>query len=541
MKKIFGLFLLFIILSSPVILADSKYPDVVVVTSQHYASSVGAMIIKQGGNIADAAVAIAYALAVVHPSCGNLFGGGFALVHMNGRSKIIDFREVAPNHLTGKVWRQSDRSTQDFLSIAVPGTVAGINTLHQRYARLPLSVDLQPAIDLAENGYVLKSGDLFFINQGYNRKNFSVAAQRQFSIANAHLHAGDKLVQPDLANVLRLIAKKGNGGFYTGPVAQRVIHYIQTNGGVMSLDDLKRYQAKVVTPLVCSYRGFKVIATPPPSRGGFILCQMLHDFSINHTSSQKSFFSKDVVLSNIKSMRQSFATASRYIGNPSYSSYKVQQLLHQMKKSQTHVWRKPDLESEKLHTTSFVIADEHGNAISITYTLNDFFGSGKMAPDTGFFLNDGIKDFNLNSNKSQINQLKPGNAPVSSMNPVMIFNNNRLFLALGTPGGLTIPSQEALVIEGVVDYGWSLRKALSQPRYYSRGQNIYLERSASRSLENRFSKWFPSKLRLGSHYGSDAWGGVTIIKMDAHGHLSGAIDPRRTAGSAVAITGDYRL
>lgn len=513
----------------------NRHPRGIVVTSEHYASLVGADIFRKGGNVADVAVAVAYALAVVHPSSGNLAGGGFALVHMHDRSKVIDFREVAPKHLNRELWKNADATSRLYLSTAVPGTVAGINVIHKRYAHLPLSVDMQPAINLAEKGFVLQPADLFFIKQGYKRKNFSPAARRQFTINHRYLRAGDRLIQPDLANSLKLIAKQGNSGFYQGETAEKMVRYIQQHNGVLNLNDLKSYRAKILTPLTCSYRGLRVVATPPPSQGGFILCRLLQNFSTYHSSSKRSFYSKNNVIKTVAAMQQSFAEASRYIGDPRYSPYNAQSILNKRKKRHHHIALKAGVSTEGFHTTSFVVADGNGNAISITYSLNDFFGSGKMAPGTGFFLNDEVKDFDLSLTKSGINQLKPSHAPVSSMNPVMIFRHKHLFLALGTPGGSTIPTQEALVLKGLIDYDWSLKKALKQPRYHSSNKAIYLERLAKKSLRQQFHAWFARRLTLGSHYGFDAWGGMTIVHMSAEGRLRGAVDPRRPAGAVIVI------
>ena len=504
-----------------------------VVSAEYRASNVGATILKAGGNAVDAAVAMAFALAVVHPGCGNLGGGGFALIHMNDNFFALDFREDSPEKLKVSDWRQASKKRKVFLSTAVPGTVAGLMAMHQRFGQLSLHQDMQAAIQLAYKGFPLVAGDLFFIQQGLKHTEFSSEAKKIFSDHGDPLEAGDYLYQPALAKTLRTISNQGGAAFYHGRIADDLLAYVHKYGGLITKKDLEHYRVHWFKPLTCFYRGYEIITMPPPSQGGYVICRSLNLLKDRPLAKYKPL-SQQPVTSMVKAMRQSFKEAKQFLGDPDQMQVSAQRLISDPQARK--MMRTPKVRiqtNEGLHTTSLVVVDQAGNAVSLTYSLNHFFGNGQMPPKLGFFLNNTIKDFNFND-QALPNSYHPDHTPMSSIAPTMIMKGKQLSIIMGTPGGSTIPTQLIELITSVVDHHLSLKQALNLPRFHAKGQAVCLEKHAKEKVKKRFASWFP-KLEFGLPFGFDAWGGAVVIQRDGKNGWKGAVDPRRPAGSVAKL------
>jgi gamma-glutamyltranspeptidase/glutathione hydrolase len=504
--------------------------DSAVVSAQRLATNVGVYIIKSGGNAIDAAVAMGYALAVVHPSCGNIGGGGFMLVYWHGKPIVIDFRERAPKNLTQAKLNNAKGVMKDALTVGVPGTVAGLNKAHAMFARLPLSFDMQPAIVLAENGFKLTKPDLFFIGQGYKHNKFNNSSRVDFLPHDKELIVGDVLKQPQLANTLRHIAKSGDGAFYNGDFAQNLVAYVDKNGGVLSLKDMQSYQAIVQSPLVCSYNGDVIYTAGPPSRGGFVLCKILH--SVSGLKAPQNFYQPIWLRANLEAMSQADTLAKYKIADPKYMQNNAQSILQG---TDQHNRAASLYRREGFNTTSFVTKDSSGNAVATIYSLNGYFGSGMMTPGSGVFLNDQINDFYMPKlgNKVDIPGVLHGGAvPVSSMAPTMMLRHGHLIFVAGTPGGDTIPTQLALLIESLVSFNEKLDYAVNKPRYHMNSDGtLYVEKNAPEDLKLQLKRLgYPTK--EGSIYGYDVWGGMTALWQKKNGKWDAVMDYRRPGGLA---------
>lgn len=528
------------------------------VSSQHYATKVGVDILKKGGNAIDAAVAMGYALAVVDPCCGNIGGGGFMLIHFaNGKNTFINFREKAPQAIHTKMFLDShgnaikEKSVYGYLAVGVPGTVLGLNTALKKYGTMPLKEMIQPAIDLAKNGFVLVPGDNKILN-GLElfRKQSNVAAI--FLKNNQPYKTGDRLIQKDLANTLKLIAQQGSEAFYNGKIADQIVAVSKKNGGVLSKDDFKNYSIVETQPITCSYRGYQIITTPPPG-GGVTVCEI---FNISEGYPLKSYGFHSTMATHYvtEAMRYAYADRNAYLGDPNFIEIPVNKLIS--KKYAEQIRRKilPNeagysyeigfvaKAKEKANTTSYVVVDKYGNAVSVTYTLNDDFGADVIAEDTGFFLNNEIDDFAIKTDtpntyeliQGKANLLAPNKRPLSSIAPTMIMKNNELFMILGTPGGSTIPTQIVETIQNVIDFNMPLQNAVDASRYHMQWlpDVIFIEPNTFSISVMTELKAMNYEFKSGSPFGTIRWGAVTAIMKNAN-QWDGAVDIRRPAGLAL--------
>jgi gamma-glutamyltranspeptidase / glutathione hydrolase len=387
-------------------------PKAMVVTAQHLATDIGVAILKKGGNAVDAAVAVGYALAVVHPCCGNIGGGGFMVVHRaNGENLFLDFREKAPLAATPTMFQDAsgnvvpERSRASWLAIGVPGTVMGLDEALTTYGTMSRAEVMAPAIALARDGFTLTEADAHIL--GLRTKDFV----SQPNVARIFLHpdgspftAGERLVQPALANTLDLIAKGGADAFYKGPIAQAIVSASQKNGGLFTLKDFADYTAPWSDPVNCAYHGYQVISSPPPSSGGTTVCEILQIVQ-PYPFAKWGFGSPEVTHALVEAERHAFADRNTYLGDPAFVQNPTDALLSPEHSAKIRAEIKPDQATpssqvqgslgaaEGLHTTHYAIVDAQGNAVSVTYTLNFFFGNAKIAGDTGFFLNDEMDDF----------------------------------------------------------------------------------------------------------------------------------------------------
>jgi gamma-glutamyltranspeptidase/glutathione hydrolase len=375
----------------------ARAPHAMVVTEQHYATQVGVDVLRHGGNAVDAAVAVGYALAVVDPCCGNIGGGGFMLIRMHdGRERFIDFRERAPLRAKPSLYLDKNGnvvpklSTKGYLAVGVPGTVMGLERARTEFGTRSRAALLAPAIALAKNGYLVGAGD----------------ARVYQSMPNDTVQTGETLKQPELAATLETIAQNGPDAFYRGPIAQAIVAASNKNGGILSMKDFASYYVNELAPVHCSYRGYDLISAPPPSSGGVTLCEILNIVS-PYSFKRWGWGSTQSAHYAVEAERRAYADRNTYLGDPSFVKNPVAQLLspkyaatlrasisanRATPSSQVH----PGLGAvahENAQTTHYSIVDSAGDAVAVTYTINDAFGAGVEAGNTGFFLNDEMDDF----------------------------------------------------------------------------------------------------------------------------------------------------
>jgi gamma-glutamyltranspeptidase/glutathione hydrolase len=468
-----------------------------VVTAQHLATQVGVEVLKSGGNAIDAAVAVGYALAVVYPAAGNLGGGGFATLQLaDGQRHFIDFRETAPLAASADMYLDAQgqlipgASTIGHKAVAVPGTVAGLELLRQRFGSLPRQRLLKPAIALARRGFVLQQSDVDMIAE--------VAEQLRRDPASAAIFlrpdgqppkAGDRLRQRDLARSLQLIATKGAAGFYQGSTAAALSQSSQTGGGLLTMQDLANYRAVERTPIECSYRGLTIVSAPPPSSGGVVLCEMLNILEA-YPLAEHGWGSAQASHWMIEAMRHAYVDRNHYLGDPDFVENPINRLL-----DKAHAARIRDsiddqraADSSELapgkaphegsHTTHYSIADRHGNVVALTYTLNDWFGAKVTAAGTGILLNNEMDDFTSALGQPNLygliqgkaNAIAPLKRPLSSMTPTLVIRDGQPLMVLGSPGGSRIITAVLHTLINVVDFGMNAQEAVNAPRFHQQWQ-----------------------------------------------------------------------
>ncbi len=564
-KKLLYFFLLFFIplFSSAAFLPPASSTQAMVSTEQHLATEVGLKIFQEGGNAIDAAVAVGYALAVVHPCCGNLGGGGFMLIHLvNGKNVAINFREKAPAAITGDVFFDSNGrlkpdALSGYLPVGIPGTVMGLNTALQKYGTLSLRQVMKPAIQLASQGFILTKPDTDILQ--LHTREFS----EDPAVASIFLHhgkpyqPGERLIQLHLAKTLQLISEKGTSAFYEGPIAQEIVAASQQHGGVLSLADFRHYSIKITDPLECSYRGYRIITVAPPS-SGVIVCEILNIVA-GYPLNQLGFHSAETVHDNVEAMRYAFADRNRYLGDPDFVQNPVAKLLSPTYAKEIRSQIKPnqagdsknigfftDQNREKANTTHYAVIDGQGNAVSVTYTLNGFFGSKVIPGNTGFFLNNELDDFSLRvgvPNKFQLvqgkaNLIQGNKRPLSSMSPTLVMKDNRVFMLLGAAGGSTIITTVVETIENVIDFGMDINAAVNQPRYHMQWlpDQIYREPFAFSADTLKQLQAMGYKTVIGGPYGTQLWGQAAAISVSTKNKIYyGAADNRSPAALAAGL------
>jgi gamma-glutamyltranspeptidase/glutathione hydrolase len=463
-----------------------------VVTSQRLASEVGRQILEQGGNAVDAAVAVGYALAVTNPCCGNLGGGGFATLHLaDGRDVFLNFREKAPAAASENMYLDEKGelvpglSLKGYLSVAVPGTVMGLETLREKYGSLPRQVLMAPAITLADEGFILAKGDADIL--AASAKHFvgepNVAAI--FLNNGKPWQSGQRFVQKDLARTLKLIADEGPDAFYKGGIADAIVAASSANGGRLAKKDFADYRVAETAPVTCSYRGHVLISAPPPSSGGTAICQILGVIEA-YPMAEFGHHSAKAIHTMVEAMRHTFVDRNFLLGDPQFVSNPVEHLLSKEHSARIRAKIDPAKASsskdvqpgiaphEGTETTHYSIVDKAGNAVAVTYTINALFGAKVIAGSTGFFLNDEMDDFTTKLGAANLfglvqgkkNAIAPGKRPLSSMSPTIITKNGRTFMVLGSPGGSRIISIAVGVILNVVEYGMNIQEAVNAPRIH---------------------------------------------------------------------------
>ena len=529
------------------------------VSSQRDASKAGADILAAGGNAIDAAVAIGYALAVTHPCCGNIGGGGFATIHLaNGKDTFINFREKAPAAATPNMYLDANGnvipglSLRGYKAIGVPGSVMGFQKMLDEYGTMKREQVMAPAIKLAEEGYILQEGDVRvygFANDAF-AKEPNVAAI--FLNNGQPWKTGDRLVQKNLAATLKEISAQGPDVFYKGDIAQRVVDASKANGGLLTMKDFADFTVTEGPTLNCSYRGYKIISSPPPSSGGISMCEIFNILSAYPMDKMPAHSAKSIHLM-VEAMRHTYVDRNFSLGDPAFVKNPIDKILS--KKHAAAIRAKidpvkatpsdqvkfgtPPHESDQ--TTHYSVVDKFGNAVSVTYTLNGGFGSQVIAGDTGFFLNNEMDDFTSKVGAPNLfgliqgdtNSIQPGKRPLSSMSPTVITKNGKIFMVTGSPGGARIITITLESILNVIDHKMNVQAAVDTPRIHHQWMpdTVYIEDNAvtpevRKELEANGYKFTESR-----PWGSDE--AIIIGVKNGKRVLYGANDSRATAGAAI--------
>jgi len=463
-----------------------------VVTAQHLATRIGVDVLKDGGNAVDAAVAVGYALAVVYPAAGNLGGGGFMTLQLaDGRKTFLDFREKAPLAATADMYLGPDGqvipglSTKGHLAVAVPGTVSGLEAALAKYGTMKRAALLAPALRLAEDGFVLEQGDVDMLRTASADFRADPPSAAIFLNRGEPFEVGSRLVQKDLAKTLRRIADEGARGFYQGPVGAALVTASRAGKGILTQADLDRYTTRELAPVECDYRGLHIVSAPPPSSGGVILCEMLNVLE-GYPLKDWGFRSARAVHVQIEAMRHAYLDRNSTLGDPDFVKNPLERLLDKAYAARLRAAVDPARAGvskntvpgtpphEGTNTTHYSIVDRFGNAVAVTYTLNDWFGAKVTAAGTGVLLNNEMDDFTAKPGvpnhyglvQGQANAIAPGKRPLSSMSPTLVTQGGKPLLVLGTPGGSRIITTVLHTLLNVVDYGMTIQEAVDAPRFH---------------------------------------------------------------------------
>ncbi|NJD11166.1 MAG: gamma-glutamyltransferase, partial [Gemmatimonadetes bacterium] len=463
----------------------------VVVSAQELASRVGRDILQQGGNAIDAAIATGFALAVVYPWAGNIGGGGFMVVRLpDGRATTFDFREKAPLaarpelFLDGAGEYSSKRHHDSYLSVGVPGTVAGFALAHERYGRLSWRALVEPAVRLAAEGFALTPSLARSFERILSDMAPYPASVAAFSRGGRPYRAGETWQQPDLARSLERIRDQGREGFYGGETARLLAAEMRRGGGLITEQDLARYQARERVPVRGSYRGWEIISMPPPSSGGVALIEALNILE-GYDLKGMGAYSAPYVHHVTEAMRRAFLDRARYLADPDFAPVPVERLTSKSYAASLRAGLDPErasasapadatLPAESEHTTHYSVVDAEGMAVSVTYTLEAGFGSKIVVTGAGFLLNNEMGDFNgkpgLTTATGLIgtspNLARPEQRMLSSMTPTILARNGELVAVLGSPGGRTIINTVLVTVLDIIDGGMGIQQAVNAPRFH---------------------------------------------------------------------------
>jgi gamma-glutamyltranspeptidase / glutathione hydrolase len=482
-----------------------------VVSIHHLAADAGVEIMREGGNAIDAAVATGFALAVVHPAAGNIGGGGFMLIRLHtGKSTFIDYREKAPQAATANMYLDAkgevipDASIVGYKAIGVPGSVAGMVYAEKKYGRLDLKRVMQPALQLARDGFVLSAEEAEELHD--KELTLFPESKRIFQRDGNYYRAGDFFRQPELARTLQRIADNPDS-FYHGDLAKEIAKAIQKDGGLITEHDLANYQVKEREPVIGTYQGYTIISSPPPSSGGIALIEALNILEGYNLSRPGDRTPAEMHLI-IEAYRRAYMDRGDYLGDPDFSTIPVQQMID---KKYAAAWRRGIEEDQAtpsaslkrpagflppppkaagkvpdhLNTTHYSVVDADGNAVSVTTTLNNSFGSGATAEGLGFLLNDEMDDFAAKQGvpnmfgliQGPANAIAPGKRPLSSMTPTIVLKDGKLRFVLGSPGGARIITTVANIFLSSAEEGLNIQQAVDAPRFHHQylPDKVYLE------------------------------------------------------------------
>ncbi|PYJ38286.1 MAG: gamma-glutamyltransferase [Verrucomicrobia bacterium] len=511
-----------------------------VASTERIASQIGVDVMKRGGNAVDAAVAVAFALAVVYPVAGNLGGGGFMMIRRSdGTATAIDYRETAPATATrdmyirpdGELIKGEGSSLLGYRASGVPGTVAGMAFALRKYGsgKLTWSELIEPARKLAVDGFVVTHRTEKGLEKDQTILSPFADSRRIFLREGKLYREGEILRQPELADTLGRLQKKGPRDFYEGKTAQLIAEDMQHNGGLITRQDLRDYTPKERVPLRGTYRGFGIISMPPPSSGGAVLIEMLNILEGFDLQKLQPFSSEYYHLL-VETMRRGYADRAEYMGDTDFSSIPIERLIEKAYAERQRSTINPERASlsseigagkptgyESTQTTHFTIVDAAGNAVSNTYTLNTSFGSGVVAKGTGVLLNNEMDDFtskpgqpnSYGAIQSERNAIAPRKRPLSSMTPTFVLRpDGSLYFAIGARGGTTITNTVLLIISNVIDHGMNLQEAIDSPRIHHqwlpdeiRDEPLGLSADTRRALEAHGHKFATKPSYMGDAQG----------------------------------------
>jgi gamma-glutamyltranspeptidase/glutathione hydrolase len=521
----------------------------IVVSDAPIASRVGSEIMQRGGNAVDAAVATEFALAVVYPEAGNIGGGGFMVIHMaDGRNAALDYREMAPLAATRDMYlgpdgKVTDKSLIGPIASGVPGSVAGLTAALARYGTMSLSSVMQPAIRLAERGFVIDSAMArTFASYAHNLTEFGGATL--FVPNGQPLRAGDTLKQPALAKTLRAIARRGSKAFYTGPIAEAWTSELAREGGIITMEDLRRYRPAWRAPIRSTYRGNTLLTMPPASSGGVTMTETLN--ILEGFDSLPPFGSTGWAHLVGSAFQRAFVDRNAKLGDPAFVNVPLKELTDKQYAARLRATIDPARATptsslkalgEGTQTTHTSVADARGNAVAVTTTLNELFGSSVYLASAGFFLNDEMDDFTSHPGvpnmfglvQGEANAIAPGKRMLSAMSPTIVLDpRGKLLLVAGSRGGPRIITSTTQVILNVLDYRMSLADAMSAPRLHHQALPDTL-RFEGRGLAPAVNDSLLAMGHLTSIGGSV--GRVNAL-MRVRGGYEGVTDPRGSGGAA---------
>ncbi|NKI95107.1 gamma-glutamyltransferase [Rhizobacter sp. SG703] len=548
-------------------IAPAAAQNGMVVTAQHYATQVGVDVLKKGGNAVDAAVAVGYALAVVYPAAGNLGGGGFMTIQLaDGRKTFLDFREKAPLAATPNMYLDASGnvvkglSTTGHLAVGVPGTVSGLEMARAKYGTMKRSQLIAPAITFADKGFVLQQGDVDMLLTATEDFRKDPASASIFLNKGQPFEPGQRLVQKDLAKTLRLISQKGEDGFYKGTVGAAIVASSQAGKGILTQADLDQYKTRELPPVECDYRGYRIVSAPPPSSGGVVICEILNVLE-GYPLKDLGFRSAQSVHYQIEAMRHAYVDRNSYLGDPDFVKNPLDRLLDKgyaekirgaIDPAKAGVSKdiKPGVEPhEGSNTTHYSIVDKDGNAVAVTYTLNDWFGAKVTAAKTGVVLNDEMDDFTAKIGvpnmyglvQGEANAIAPGKRPLSSMSPTIMSRDGKPVMVTGTPGGSRIITVVVHTILNVVDYGMNVQEAVDAPRFHQQWlpetTNVEVNalspdtRKILTDMGHKLGAPQPANHVAAILVGAPSLGGKSVGKN----RFYGANDPRRNTGLAAGF------
>ena len=499
-KKIFSVLTAVVLLASCQNSPAKKQPDpekgvlaphAMVVSAKEEASQIGLAILKKGGNAFDAMIATELALAVAYPNAGNIGGGGFMVYRLgSGERGALDYREKAPAKAhrdmyldkNGKVI--ADKSTLGALAVGVPGTIAGIFEVYEKFGSLPIGELIQPAIDLARKGVLITELQA----NSYMNKNVELIKQANNYVTPFEngWKAGERFKYEELAQTLERIRDNGSYEFYNGETAKRIVSYVQELGGILSLDDLKNYRAQWRKPITFTYKDYTISSMPLPSSGGICLAQILKSVE-PYNIGQYPHNGEQYIQLLVEAERRAYADRAYYMGDADFVKVPTQQLLspdYLKERMSSFSWDKASKSTEIAHgkivgyesdeTTHYSIVDRFGNAVAVTTTLNTNYGSKVYVKGGGFFLNNQMDDFSIKPGEpntyglvgSEKNAIAPNKRMLSSMSPTIIEKDGKLFMVIGTPGGSTIITSVLQCFLNVAEYGMTMQQSVSKPRFH---------------------------------------------------------------------------
>ncbi|WP_375780460.1 gamma-glutamyltransferase [Bradyrhizobium sp. ma5] len=535
-----------------------------VVSAQHLATQVGIEVLKRGGNAVDAAVAVGYALAVAYPAAGNLGGGGFMTIQLaDGRKTFLDFRETAPKGATANMYLDKDGnvipglSTKGHLAVGVPGSVAGMEYAREKYGTMKRADVIAPALQLAEDGFVLDQGDVSMLETSTKDFQDDPASGAIFLNNGKPFEVGERLTQHELAETLREISKRGTDGFYKGWVGAAIVASSQAGKGLLTQEDLDNYKVRELAPVECDYRGYHVVSAPPPSSGGVVICEILNILE-GYPLKELGYHSAQAVHYQIEAMRHAYVDRNSYLGDPDFVKNPLERLLDKNYAAKIRAVIDPakagvskDIKPgvpphEGSNTTHYSIADKDGNAVSVTYTLNDWFGAKVTAAKTGVLLNDEMDDFTAKVGvpnlyglvQGEANSIVPGKRPLSSMSPTIVTRDGKPVMVVGTPGGSRIITAVLLTMINAIDYGMNAQEAVDMPRFHQQWlpdltnlEDFTLSPDTRKILEGMGQTFGPPQ--PANHLaviiiGAPSLGGKPV----GNNRFYGANDPRRNSGLA---------